>query len=190
MEYGAIVWDPYQKYNSAKLRGCSIDLQGSSKVGIQDTLLFLICLMCWGGCLFLKGDRRLDLYCFIKLITVWHKCPSKVSLLRCITISRDLDISSKMFQFKARHWSLKKFLQKCIIYRYYYIKRLVATSLEDITPQKNIVFMVAILNNKMASTDRDYSPFYNSVFSVMAEDRPSILFVSCTVTSLECNVTR
>ena len=37
----------------------------------------------------------------------------------------------------------------------------------------------------MASTDRDCSPFYNSVFSVMAEDRPSILFVSCTVTSIE-----
>ena len=32
--------------------------------------------------------------------------------------------------------------------------------------------MVVILNNKMASTDRDYSPFYKSVFSVMAEDRP------------------
>ena len=67
---------------------------------------------------------------------------------------------------------------------------LVVTSLEDITPQKIIFFMVAILNNKMASTDIDYSPFYNSVFSVMAEDRPSILFVSCTVTSIECNVTR
>ena len=81
-------------------------------------------------------------------------------------------------------------LQKGIIYRYYYIKRLVVTSLEDITPQKFIFFMVAILNNKMASTDRDYSPFYNSVFSVMAEDRSSILFVSCTITSIECNVTR
>ena len=91
---------------------------------------------------------------------------------------------------KARHWSLKKILQKGIIYRYYYIKRLVVTSLEDITRQKNIFFMVAILNNKMASTDRDYSPFYNSVFSVMAEDRSSILFVSCKITSIECNVTR
>ena len=40
----------------------------------------------------------------------------------------------------------------------------------------------------MAATYRDYSPFYNSVFSVMAEDGPSILFVSCTVTSIECNV--
>ena len=60
-----------------KLRGCSVELQGSSKVGIQDTLVFLICLMCWGGHLFLKGERRLDLFCFTKLLTVWHKCPSK-----------------------------------------------------------------------------------------------------------------
>ena len=51
-------------------------------------------------------------------------------------------------------------------------------------------FMVAILNNKLASTDRDYSPFYNSVFSVMAEERPSIIFVSCTMTSIVCNVSR
>ena len=42
----------------------------------------------------------------------------------------------------------------------------------------------------LASTDSNYSPFYNSVFSVMAEDRPSILFVSCTMTSIECNVSR
>ena len=62
-----------------KLRGCSVELQGSSKVGIQDTLVFLIYLMCWGGRLFLKGDRRLDLFCFTKLLTVWHKCPSKAS---------------------------------------------------------------------------------------------------------------
>ena len=33
-------------------------------IGIRDTLVFVICLMCWGGRLFLKGDRRLDLYCF------------------------------------------------------------------------------------------------------------------------------
>ena len=60
-----------------KLRGCSIELQGSSKVGIRDTLVFLTCLMCWGGRLFLKGYRRLDLFCFTKLLTVWHKWPSK-----------------------------------------------------------------------------------------------------------------
>ena len=67
-----------------KLRRCSVELQGSSKVGIQDTLVFLICLMCWGGHLFLKGDSRLDLFRFTKLLTVWHKCPSKTSLSRRI----------------------------------------------------------------------------------------------------------
>ena len=69
-----------------KLRGCSVELQGSSKVGIQDTRVFLICLMCWGGRLFLKRDRRLDLLCFTKLLTVWHKYPSKASLLRRIRV--------------------------------------------------------------------------------------------------------
>ena len=42
--------------------------------------------MCWGGRLFLKGDRRLDLFCFTKLLTVWHKCPSKASLSRRIRV--------------------------------------------------------------------------------------------------------
>ena len=37
MEYGATVWNPYQKYNSDKVE----DLP---KVGIQDTLVFLILL--------------------------------------------------------------------------------------------------------------------------------------------------
>ena len=69
-----------------KLRGCSVELQGWSKVGIQDTLVFLICLMCWGGRLFLKGDRRLDVFYFTKLLTVWHKCPSKASLSRRIRV--------------------------------------------------------------------------------------------------------
>ena len=60
-----------------RVRGSSVELQGSSKVGIQDTLVFLICLMCWGVCLFLIGDRRLNLFFITKLLTVWHKCPSK-----------------------------------------------------------------------------------------------------------------
>ena len=42
--------------------------------------------MCWGGRLFLKGDRRLDLFCFTKLLTVWHKYPSKASLSRRIRV--------------------------------------------------------------------------------------------------------
>ena len=43
-----------------RLRGFSVELYGSSKVGIQDTLVFLICLMSWDGRLFLKGYRRLN----------------------------------------------------------------------------------------------------------------------------------
>ena len=66
MDYVATVWDPYQKYNSDKVER----VQGSSKVGIQVTLVFLICFMFCGGHLFLKGDRRLDLVCFIKLLTI------------------------------------------------------------------------------------------------------------------------
>ena len=50
-----------------RLRGCSVELQGSLKVGIQDTLLFLICLMSWSGRLFHKGDRRLDLFKIYKI---------------------------------------------------------------------------------------------------------------------------
>ena len=71
MEYGATVWDRYQ----STLRGCSVQLQGSAKVGIHDTLVFLICLKCWGGRLFLKGDRRLDLFCFYKIINGLAQVP-------------------------------------------------------------------------------------------------------------------
>ena len=85
IEYGATVLDPYQKYNSDKVE--RVQLEGLSKVGIQDTLVLLICLMCWDGRLFLKGDRRLDLFFFYtQLLTVWHKCPSKASLLMRIRV--------------------------------------------------------------------------------------------------------
>ena len=70
----------------SNLKGCSVELQGSSRVGIRDTLVFLICLRSWSGRLFLKGYRRLDLSCFTKLLTVWHKCPSKASLSRRIRV--------------------------------------------------------------------------------------------------------
>ena len=59
-----------------KLRGCSVELQGSSKVGIRDTLVFLICLMCWGGRLFLKGDRQeARLILFYKIINGLAQVP-------------------------------------------------------------------------------------------------------------------
>ena len=31
--------------------------------------------MCWGGCLFLKGDMRLDSLCFYQIINGLAKCP-------------------------------------------------------------------------------------------------------------------
>ena len=43
MEYGATAHT--KNTTVTKMRGCSVELQGSSKVGIQDTLVFL---MCWG----------------------------------------------------------------------------------------------------------------------------------------------
>ena len=42
---------------------------------------------------------------------------------------------------------------------------------------------MAIFKSKMAYTNRDCSQF----FLLMAVDRPSINFVSCTMTSIECN---
>ena len=86
MEYGATVWDPYQKYNSDKIERVQRRAASFVKSRHRDTLVFLICLMCWSGHLFLKGDRRLDLFCFTKLLTVWHKCPSKASLSRRIRV--------------------------------------------------------------------------------------------------------
>ena len=87
MEFGAKCFGPIPKCTTViRLRGCIVEPNGSSKVGIQDTLVFLICLMSWDGRLFLKGDRRLDLFIFTKLLTVWHKCLSKASLLRRIGV--------------------------------------------------------------------------------------------------------
>ena len=67
MEYGTTVWDPYQKYNSDKVE--RVQRSAARFIKSRYTLVFLICLMCWGGRLFLKGDRRLDLFGFTKLLT-------------------------------------------------------------------------------------------------------------------------
>ena len=57
-----------------KLRGGSIELQYSSKVGIRDILVFLICLMCWGG-----QEARLIL--FYKIINSLAQVPFEGVLL-------------------------------------------------------------------------------------------------------------
>ena len=55
-----------------KLRGCSVELQGSSKVGIRDTLVFLICLM-WTPLSQRRQEARLIL--FYKIINGLAQVP-------------------------------------------------------------------------------------------------------------------
>ena len=86
MEYSATVWDPYQKYNSDKVervqrRAARFVKSSYSRYSSVSDILDV-----WGGRLFLKGDRRLDLFWFTKLLMVWHKCPSKTSLSRRIRV--------------------------------------------------------------------------------------------------------
>ena len=87
---------------------------------IRDTLVFLICLMCWGGRLFLKGDKRLDLFCLTKLLTVnffslrvinaWNKLP-------CHVVSAN---STNQFKSQLDHYWIENgygFLQTyCLLY--------------------------------------------------------------------------
>ena len=85
MEYGVTVRDPYQKYNSYKVG--RVQRRAARFIKSRYSRYSSV-LMCWGWGvrLFLKGDRRLDLFCFTKLLMVWHKYPSKVSLLRRIRV--------------------------------------------------------------------------------------------------------
>ena len=80
---GDPVWDPYQKYNTDK-----VERVQSSKVGIQDTLVFLICLMCWVEASFLKENRRLDLFCFYKIINGLANGPFKGVLVEAFKGTR------------------------------------------------------------------------------------------------------
>ena len=66
MEYGATIWVPYQKYNSDKVE--NVHRQAARFVKSRDSRYASV--MCWDGGLFLKGDRRLDLLFFSKLLTV------------------------------------------------------------------------------------------------------------------------
>ena len=56
-----------------KLRGCSVELQGLSKVDIQDTIVVSDMLDVLGWDTSFSKETRL--FCFTKLLTVWHKCP-------------------------------------------------------------------------------------------------------------------
>ena len=54
--------------------------------------MFLICLMCWGGHLFLKGD--LDLFCFTKLLAVKIRIRAGVVCGPVVDVVAELRISS------------------------------------------------------------------------------------------------
>ena len=98
MEYGATVWDPYQKYNSDTVERvqcrelqCSLKVRYTRYSSVSDILDELG----WPCHLFLKGDSEARLILFYniinglrttKLLTVGHNCSSKASLLRRIRV--------------------------------------------------------------------------------------------------------
>ena len=77
MEYGATVWDPYQKYNSDKIERVQRRAARfvKSRYSRYSSVSDMLDELGWTP----RSDRRLDLSCFTKLLTVWHKCPSKAS---------------------------------------------------------------------------------------------------------------
>ena len=87
MEYGATVWDPYQKYNSEKIERVQRRAARfvKSRYSRYSSVSDMLDVLGWTP-LFRKGDRRLDLFYFTKLLTVWHKCHSKASLSRRIRV--------------------------------------------------------------------------------------------------------
>ena len=84
MEYGATVWDPYQKYNSDKVERVQRRAARfvKSRYSRYSSVFDMLDVLGWTP----LSQRRLDLFCFTKLLTVWHKCPSKASLLRRISV--------------------------------------------------------------------------------------------------------
>ena len=83
------------------LRRCSVDLQVLSKVGIQDTLVFLICLMCWDYRLFLKGDIwRLDLFVFTYFFNGLAQVPFECVLIEAYKGTR------RKHNIKFRHYQV------------------------------------------------------------------------------------
>ena len=84
MEYGATVWDPYQKYNSDKVERVQRRAARfvKSRYSRYSSVSDMLDVLGWTP----LSQRRLDLFCFTKLLTIWHKCPSKASLSRRIRV--------------------------------------------------------------------------------------------------------
>ena len=79
MEYGATVWAPYQKYNSKKdervqRRAARLVKSRYSRCSSVSNMLDVFG---WPPLSQRRQDPRFYLFCFTKLLTVWHKCPSE-----------------------------------------------------------------------------------------------------------------
>ena len=85
MEYGATVWDPYQKNNSEKIERVQRRAARfvKSRYSRYSSLSDMLDVLGWTPLSQRRQDARLIL--LKKLLTVWHKCPSKASLSRRIT---------------------------------------------------------------------------------------------------------
>ena len=83
MEYGATVWDPYQKYNSDKIERVQRRAARfvKSRYSRYSSVSDMLDVLGWSPL-----SQMRDLFCFIKLLTVWHKCSSKASLSRRIRV--------------------------------------------------------------------------------------------------------
>ena len=70
------------------LRGCSVELQDSSKVGIQDTIVFLICLMSWIDPFFSQMRQECRLILFYKIINGLAQVPFEGVLIEAYKDTR------------------------------------------------------------------------------------------------------
>ena len=87
MEYGATVWDPYQKYNSDKIERVPRRAARfvKSRYSRYSSVSDMLDVLGWTSS-FSKETGGSTYSVLQKLLTVWHKCPSKASLSRRIRV--------------------------------------------------------------------------------------------------------
>ena len=83
MEYGATVWDPYQKYNSERVQSLAARFV-KSRYSRYSSVSDMLDVLGWPPLSQRRQEAQLIL--FTKLLTVWHMFPSKASLLRSIRV--------------------------------------------------------------------------------------------------------
>ena len=86
MEYGANVWDPYQKYKSNKIERVQRRAARfiKSRCLRYSSVSDMLDVLGWTPLSQRRQEARHIL--FTKLLTVWHKCPLKASLSRRIRV--------------------------------------------------------------------------------------------------------